>query len=153
MAGQNLYRKTFKINKGVPMLRKIPVLIILTLVMSVSMAIAYTAEQANEGKQIFTRQCSGCHGASGGGGIVPDQVQGYAGMTVPPVVGKGALPNMKTAGNAYMFVKNHMPLASPGSLSEKEALDIVAFDLEANGVGKPDNQPLTPESASKIMLK
>lgn len=126
--------------------------IVFVLFMSVSIAFAYTTEQANDGKQIFIRQCAMCHGASGEGGAVPDQLKGYAGMIVPPVVGKGALPNMKTAGNAYTYVKNHMPLAAPGSLSEKDALDVIAFALEANGI-KPDGQPLTPETAQKIKLK
>ncbi len=135
------------------MKKKLPILlIVLVLFLSVSMVFAYTAEQANRGKQIYTRQCSMCHGANGQGGTVPDQVKGYAGMIAPPVAGKGALPNMKNAGNAYTFVKAHMPLSAPGTLSEKEALDVIAFDLEANGI-KADNQPLTPESAQKVMLK
>lgn len=116
-----------------------------------STAFAYTAEQAEKGKQIFSKQCAECHGAGGEGGVVPDEYKDYAGMKVPPVVGKGMLPHMKTAGNAYAFIKSHMPLQKPGSLSEEEALNIVAFDLMANGV-KSDGKPLTAESARKIML-
>jgi len=114
-------------------------------------AFAYTAEQAEKGKQLFVKQCAECHGAGGEGGVVPGEYSDYAGMKVPPVVGKGYLPHMKTAGNAYTFIKSHMPLQSPGSLSSEDALNIVAFDLMANGV-KADGQALTVESAKKIML-
>ena len=114
-------------------------------------AFAYTTEQAEKGKQIFAKQCAGCHGAGGEGGVVPDEYVDYAGMKVPPVVGKGRLPHMKTAGNAYAFIKSHMPLQAPGSLSSEDALNIVAFDMMANGV-EADGQALTAESAKKIML-
>lgn len=124
---------------------------VLMLVLTVSIAFSYTTQQAERGKQIFIQQCASCHGASGEGGVVSEMYGAYAGMKVPPVVGKGMLPNMRTAGNAYAFVKAHMPLQSPGSLSEAEALDVIAFDLMANGI-KADGQPLTPESAQKIVL-
>ncbi len=124
---------------------------VLMLVLMVSIAFSYTTQQAERGKQIFIQQCAVCHGASGEGGVVPQMYGAYAGMKVPAVVGKEMLPNMKTAGNAYAFVKAHMPLQSPGSLSEEEALAVIAFDLMANGIAA-DGQPLTPESAQKIIL-
>lgn len=114
-------------------------------------ALAYTEEQAEKGKEIFAKQCAECHGAGGEGGVVPNEYTDYAGIKAPPVAGKGSLPHMKTAGNTYAFIKSHMPLQSPGSLSSEEALNLVAFDLKANGK-KADGQPLTVESAKKIML-
>jgi cytochrome c len=137
--------------QGEVMRRTLVASTVLMLVLSVSIAFSYTTQQAERGKQIFIQQCASCHGANGEGGVVSEMYGAYAGMKAPPVVGKGMLPNMKTAGNAYAFVKAHMPLQSPGSLSSEEALAVIAFDLMANGI-KADGQSLTPESAQKIVL-
>ncbi len=72
-------------------------------------------------------------------------------MKAPPVAGPGYLPKMKTAGQAYDFAKMNMPANKPGSLKDKEYLDIISFALQANNV-KPDGKPLTPASAQKIKL-
>ncbi len=116
-------------------------------------ALAYTEEQANKGKAVYTAQCASCHGAQGQGGRVPDSFAGYGGMKAPPVAGKGALPNMETAENVYTFIKQHMPLQKPGSLSDQEYLDIVAFDLMANKVSKPGDKALTADMLSGIKLR
>jgi cytochrome c len=127
---------------------------LLTAVLATSLiastSFAYTTQQADKGKEIFTNQCAMCHGARGGGGVVSDG-SAYTGMKAPAVVGKGMLPNMKTVGNALAFVKGHMPLETPGSLSDADALDVIAFDLMANKI-KADGQPLTAEIAQKIVL-
>ncbi|MDR3553469.1 MAG: c-type cytochrome [Syntrophobacteraceae bacterium] len=102
------------------------------LCLSVSVAMAYTSQQASRGEKVFSMKCAACHGENGQGGAVPAKFGEYAGMKAPPVAGPGALPNMETAQNVYSFLKNHMPLQRPGSLSKMEALDIVAFDLKAN---------------------
>ncbi len=115
-------------------------------------ALGYTEEQANKGKAVYTAQCASCHGAQGQGGKVPDSFTGYGGMKAPPVAGKGALPNMETAENVYTFIKQHMPLQKPGSLSDQEYLDIVAFDLMANKAGKPGDKPLTTDMLAGIKL-
>jgi hypothetical protein len=52
----------------------------------------------------------------------------------------------------YTFIKQHMPLQKPGSLSDQEYLDIVAFDLMANKAGKPGDKPLTTDMLSGIKL-
>jgi cytochrome c len=112
----------------------------------------YTAEQAQKGKEVYGLHCANCHGAEGHGGKVPDSVPGYAGMKAPPVAGKGALPNMETAENVFMFVKQHMPLQKPGTLTDQQCLDIVAFDMMANNMGKPNDKPLTTEGLSGMKL-
>ncbi len=117
-----------------------------------SMAFAYTAEQADRGQRVFSAQCAVCHGAKGQGANVPDSFGGYAGMKAPPVAGRGALPNVQTAANVFTFVKQHMPLHKPGSLSDQDVLDIVAFLLRANHVGKPSTEALTVEALPTIYL-
>lgn len=122
------------------------------LCLSVSVAMAYTAQQASRGEKVFSMKCSACHGDHGRGAQVPDKFDGYAGMKAPPVAGPGALPNMETAENVYSFVKNHMPLQKPGSLSKMEALDIVAFDLKANKIGQPSDKALTVKDLPSIKI-
>ncbi len=116
-------------------------------------AFAYTAEQAERGQKVFAANCAECHGADGHGGRVPDSIKGYAGMRVPPVAGPGALPHMATAENVYTFIKQHMPLQKPGSLTDQDYLDIVAFDLKANNVTKPNGKPLTVQDLPAIKLQ
>ncbi len=126
--------------------------IAVVVLVSAAAAFAYTAAQADRGQKVFAANCAGCHGNDGHGGRVPDSMKGYAGMKSPPVAGPGALPNMSTAENVYTFIKQHMPLQKPGSLSDQDYLDIVAFDLKANNVAKPGNQPLTVQDLPGIKL-
>jgi cytochrome c len=114
-------------------------------------AFAYTADQAAKGKDLYVKYCAVCHGASGGGGAVPEQFGKLAGMKVPPLVGPGFLPGMKDVGQVYAFAKKNMPGNKPGSLKSSEYLAIVSFALQANGI-EPDEKPLTPTSAKAIKL-
>lgn len=114
-------------------------------------ALAYTTEQASNGKVLYGNHCAVCHGAKGEGGTVPAQFGKIAGTKVSPVAGPGYLPKMKTAGQAYEFAKKNMPANKPGSLKDNEYLDIIAFALQANSV-KADGKPLTPSSAKAIKL-
>jgi cytochrome c len=122
------------------------------LCLSVSVAMAYTSQQASRGGEVFSMRCAACHGENGHGGEVPAKFGGYAGMKAPPVAGPGALPNMDTAQNVYSFIKNHMPLQKPGSLSQTEALDIVAFDLKVNKIGQPSDKALTMKELPSIKV-
>ncbi len=115
-------------------------------------AFAYTAEQADRGQRVFDDQCAVCHGQNGHGATVSDSFRAYAGMKAPPVAGKGALPNMQTAENVFTFVKQHMPLHKPGSLSDQNVIDFVAFDLKANDMAKPSTEALTAGALPTIKL-
>ncbi len=124
-------------------------LFILAFVATVS---AYTADQASKGKDLYVKYCAACHGAGGEGGTVPEQFgKKLAGMKVPRLVGPGFLPGMKDIGQVYDFAKKNMPGNKPGSLKSDEYLAIISFALQANGV-KPDDKPLTPDSAKEIKL-
>jgi hypothetical protein len=45
-----------------------------------------------------------------------------------------------------------MPLHKPGSLSDQNVLDIVAFELKANDMAKPSTEALTVQALSAIKL-
>ncbi len=134
------------------MQKKFVVFLTVALCLTVTVAFAYTEQQASRGEKVFSLKCSGCHGDNGQGGTVPKMFNGYAGMKAPPVAGPGALPNMETAENVYTFIKHHMPLQKPGTLSNKDAMDIVAFDLKANKIQEPGKHPLTLKELPTIKI-
>ena len=135
-------------------MKRLLLLVSLTVLVGIAFAtqaLAYTTEQATQGKVLYGKNCAICPGANGEGGTVPAQFTKIAGKKVSPVAGPGYLPKMKTAGQAYEFAKKNMPADRPGSLKSNEYLEIISFALQANDV-KPDGKPLTPASAKKIKL-
>jgi len=108
------------------------------------------ATQIEQGKKLYTEQCSKCHGAAGQGT-----------KDAPPVVGKEAFPldprpkakrdtKFHTAADVFAWASKHMPAKKPGTLTTEQYLAIFAFDLDANGV-KLD-KPLDGAAAGKIVL-
>lgn len=91
------------------------------------------------GKVAYDRTCSSCHGKEGLG-----KWSSRSGYTVPPVAGSGS---HSKAGGPYMvpvlaaFIKRQMPLSQPGSMTEKEAIDIAAY---INGGAVNANNPTSP---------
>jgi alcohol dehydrogenase (cytochrome c) len=106
--------------------------------------------QIDQGKKLYVKYCSKCHGDAGQGT-----------KNAPPVVGKDAFPldprpkskrdvKFHTAADVFAWASKHMPLKAPGTLSTDEYLAIFAFDLTANGI-KLD-KPLDGAAAAKIVL-
>jgi cytochrome c len=135
------------------MRRRVSAFIVSMVVVTFSAAVvlAFTTQQATQGKELYVKHCAVCHSPDGHGGKVPAQFGSYAGQEAAALVGSGALPGMADAGQVYDFAKTKMPLNKPASLKDSEYLDVVAFALEANGI-KADGKPLTPESAKAVKL-
>lgn len=114
-----------------------------------------TATQADVGAEIYRLVCRSCHGDRGqgltrdwiaqwppedqncwqshchGGMIPPD---GFAlPRTVPPVIGEGTLDEFDTAEALYNFNRQQMPWHAPGSLVDREYLQVTAYLLRENG--------------------
>ncbi len=85
----------------------------------------YTQAQADAGRQVYSARCSECHRDSLLGGVNES----------PPLKGERFLANW--AGSPlralYGRILSTMPQSDPGSLSPEEALQIVAYLLQANG--------------------
>jgi cytochrome c len=108
--------------------------------------------QAEAGGPLYGQFCSKCHGDAGQG---TDQA--------PPVVGANALPldprptakarknQFHTAKDVADFVLPNMPPKGPKPTVE-QYLDILAFDLKANGVDLTGKPPLTPDMLSSIVI-
>jgi cytochrome c len=106
--------------------------------------------QADRGGALYGQHCATCHGNSGQGSD-----------KAPPVAGANALPlerpNAKfrktqfhTARDVYDFVGPNMP-PNAAKLTQDQYLDIMAFDLKANGVDLT-GKTITPDSLKAIVL-
>jgi alcohol dehydrogenase (cytochrome c) len=84
----------------------------------------YTAAQAESGRALYARTCSGCHGADfAGSGDAPALTEGTFMLKWRP----------KMVSELFGEILQNMPPASPGSLGEAAALNATAFILQRNG--------------------
>lgn len=92
----------------------------------------FTAAQSAAGQKVYTTSCQGCHGAKLQGG------------RSPALSGANFLKDWqgKPVQELYTYIKTMMPLTKPGSLTDKQALDVTTFVLQSNGI-KPGKKPLT----------
>jgi mono/diheme cytochrome c family protein len=81
----------------------------------------YTAAQAGRGQQLYTAQCSGCHG---------NAMEGSSG---PPLAGDSFLSNWSAQPLANLIgkIQKTMPFNLPGSLSRSQSTDLAAYVLQA----------------------
>jgi cytochrome c len=134
------------------------------LTLSASTALAFTTQQAAQGRQLFARHCAVCHGEVGQGGRVPAKFGALAGWWAPALVDKVVLSErppasrrirrveFRTAADLFEFIQATMPAQDPGSLKVADYLALVAFTLQANGM-RPDALPLTPENAASVPIR
>lgn len=69
---------------------------------------------------------SGCHGER------PYENGFTLPMTIPMLIGPGALSKFQTAQTLYGFIKGAMPFNAPGSLTDTQYLNLTAYLLEEN---------------------
>ena len=86
---------------------------------------AFSPEQAKRGEALFLDKCAACHG---------NKLEG--GQEAPPLRGDTFWSewDQKTARALYGRIISTMPPDTPGSLAEKEVIDIVAFVARENGL-------------------
>jgi S-disulfanyl-L-cysteine oxidoreductase SoxD len=80
----------------------------------------YSAEQAKRGRTTYDGKCASCHD----GGTMGPELWGEAFL---------ANWNGKTLNAFFTRIQTTMPEDSPGSLSENEALDVIAYVVQTNG--------------------
>jgi mono/diheme cytochrome c family protein len=86
----------------------------------------FTAAQAARGEEVYTNACARCH-----------MTAQHSGATF------AATWNNRRVFDLYDILLNTMPLDDPGSLSEQEYIDVVAYILKINGhpAGKASLKP------------
>lgn len=89
-----------------------------------------------QGRALFARHCTACHGEGGRGGPGGELAGGNPDLTA-------AQPD-KTIGTywpyattLFDFIRRAMPLQAPWSLSDDEVYALVAYLLDANGIAVP----------------
>src|SRR6267143_3422318 len=100
----------------------------------------YTAEQANAGRATYQIKCATCH--------LPD-LKGS--NEASPITGMNFFNTWRDRAISDLInrIRNTMPMTEPGSLGDEEAVNIVAYLLQANGV-TAGTQALTPATATPI---
>jgi cytochrome c len=85
----------------------------------------FSEEQVKRGQTVFHEKCAVCHG---------DDLEG--GSESPPLKGDSFWSewDQKMARTIYSRIISTMPPDSPGSLVEKDVIDIEAFVVHSNGV-------------------
>ena len=86
-------------------------------------AALYTSAQATAGADVYTQSCALCHG---------DALQGVA---APGLKGQAFAPAGKgyTIGSVFAQISSQMPDNAPGSLSNTQYEDVMAYLLAQNG--------------------
>ena len=83
----------------------------------------FTAQQAAAGAAVFSQNCAMCHGADLKGGAGPALIgQAFA------AAGSGY-----TVGAIFSEVAEQMPAGQPGSLTQTQYEDVMAYILKQNG--------------------
>jgi mono/diheme cytochrome c family protein len=83
----------------------------------------YTSAQASSGATVYAQNCAMCHGDNLEGGAAPALVgQSFASA------GSGA-----TVGSIFTTIAQQMPATSPGSLTQDQYTDVMAYILSKNG--------------------
>jgi len=109
------------------------------------------AAQVERGAALYGANCASCHGASGEGVGNAPAVVGDGVLPLDPPAGASRNVQFRTALDVFLWVKETMPGDDPGSLTDAEYVDILAFDLKANGVNL--EAPLDGEVAKTLSLR
>ena len=87
-------------------------------------AALYTVQQAKQGKQVFDKSCTSCHGPTS------------QGISAPPIGGATFLNKTKLlhwkVSDMRNVVVSSMPADNPGSLSKEQYAEVLAYLLAVN---------------------
>ena len=88
----------------------------------------FTAAQAERGREVYDNSCANCH-----------MVSAHSGGTF------ASMWHSRRVSDLYTFLFNAMPLDAPGSLTDQQYADVVAYMLQLNGhpAGKSALKPDT----------
>jgi mono/diheme cytochrome c family protein len=82
-------------------------------------------EQVAQGEQVYARACASCHGVN---------LEGPVG----PPLDVARLTAYGTVARLYQYTRGTMPIDAPGSLSDQEYYDVIAYLLQRNDLLPPD---------------
>jgi quinoprotein glucose dehydrogenase len=99
----------------------------------------YSQAQAERGQKVFDEKCLRCHGVNTWG---------------PALQGNSFWEswNQRSARSLYSTIIGAMPPDQPGSLSEKTALDIVAYLFQVNGLPTRDAEVASADELNSVKV-
>ena len=95
----------------------------------------YTSEQADQGHELFVAACQNCH--------APTQ------HALPPFRARWF---GRTLGDLFGYVRREMPQTDPGTLSNEETAQLVAYLMRINGM-RSGSTPLAADSAALASIR
>lgn len=87
----------------------------------------FSQEQVHKGSSVYAQHCAQCHGGSLQGGAAPALTGASWHKSIRTRFG--------TAGSLVDFASHNMPVSNPGSLTQQQYQDAVAYILAKNGYG------------------
>ncbi|HTM44904.1 MAG TPA: cytochrome c [Polyangiaceae bacterium] len=112
------------------------------------------SQQVALGQQLYGENCAKCHGNAGQGSDKAPAIVGLDRGALPldpPPRAKYRKGQFTTVADIANFVVHNMPPGKAGSLSEDQYWDILAFDLNANGIDLGDKH-LDDQLASTLTV-
>ncbi len=107
--------------------------------------------QVELGMTAYGSNCARCHGASGEGSDLGPAVVGPGTLPLDPPPTRVARKNQfRTALDVFEFASVNMPADAPGTVETQTLINILAFDLFANGVML--EEPLSAANAGDIVI-
>ena len=84
----------------------------------------YTLDQATAGAQVYQKSCSKCHG---------EQMEGYIGPSLRGHAFQIITSKQTSADRLLLIISRNEPQNNPGSLSDDDDANVLAYILQING--------------------
>jgi cytochrome c len=84
----------------------------------------YTLDQAGAGVEIYQKKCASCHG---------EQMEGYIGPSLRGHAFQVIASHQTSADRLLLIISRNEPENDPGSLTDEQDSDVLAYILQTNG--------------------
>jgi S-disulfanyl-L-cysteine oxidoreductase SoxD len=110
----------------------------------------YTAAQNKRGEEFYAGACAQCHGARLNGAGQPDQ------PASPAIAGADLLRKWsgKSVAELFVHVRTRMPSDNPGSLTDQDSIDAIAYMFSVSALPAGDKElPTDPNALANIVIE
>ena len=109
----------------------------------------YTKAQNERGEELYSGACAKCHGLRLNGAGQPDQPPS------PAIARAGFLRKWdgKTVAELFTFVLEKMPTDNPGSVTDQQSIDAIAYMFAVSNIPAGDKElPTDPKALEGIVI-